>query len=386
MTGSPSPVLFSIGGLLAMAAALGVGRFVYTPILPVMMSDLGLTAAQAGMIASANFLGYLAGALVVGLIRLPGSRSAWLLAALLLNALFMAAMALTDSLPVFVILRFAGGAISAFVLVLSSALVMERLAQLQRTGLSAVHFAGVGAGIAASALLVAIGNSLGFGWRGLWLLVAGTALVAALILPWLLPADRPNHAASSSAAQLNRSRALWWLALAYGLVGFGYVITATFLVAIVRHQQGFPGLETITWLVVGLSAMPSVWLWNRVTAGIGLNKAFCGACLLEAMGVTASVVWPTPAGALLAALFLGGTFMGLTALGLAEARRLAPRNAPAALALLTAAFGVGQAVGPALAGYLSDAGGGFLLPSLLAASGLVLSALIIIGPASPRTL
>ena len=82
-----SPQLLAFGGLLALAAAIGIGRFVYTPILPFMVETLELTKAEAGLIASANFLGYLVGALVAGLSIIRGSPRRWLMLALALSAL-----------------------------------------------------------------------------------------------------------------------------------------------------------------------------------------------------------------------------------------------------------------------------------------------------------
>src|SRR5882757_1842067 len=144
------PMLVAVGGVLAMAAGVGVGRFVYTPILPPMVEALSLSKAQAGLIASANFVGYLAGALLAA-IRLPGSRRAWLLGALALNAICLAAMGIATTLPLFLALRLLAGIASAFALIFSSALVLDRLAAAGRSGLSALHFAGVGSGIAVSA-------------------------------------------------------------------------------------------------------------------------------------------------------------------------------------------------------------------------------------------
>ena len=114
-----SPSLIALGGLLALAAAMGIGRFVYTPILPFMTEALSLSPSNAGLIASANFLGYLVGALGASLGSLPGSRRAWFLGALLLSAVTTAAMGTTVSVEAFVVLRFVGGMASAFVLVFS---------------------------------------------------------------------------------------------------------------------------------------------------------------------------------------------------------------------------------------------------------------------------
>src|SRR5262252_345431 len=130
-----SPLSLAVGGLLAMAAGIGVGRFVYTPILPPMVEALHLSKSEAGLIASANFVGYLAGA-VVATLTLPGTRRGWLLGALAINAVGLAAMGLTNSLMLFLVLRLMAGMASAFALIFASALVLERLTQASRTGLS----------------------------------------------------------------------------------------------------------------------------------------------------------------------------------------------------------------------------------------------------------
>src|SRR6266849_3361690 len=105
---SLTPVALAVGGLVAMAAAVGVGRFVYTPILPLMVEDLGMTKASAGVLASANFAGYLAGALLAATSMVAGSRRRWLLAALTTSALTTGAMGLVSSTAAFLLLRSVG--------------------------------------------------------------------------------------------------------------------------------------------------------------------------------------------------------------------------------------------------------------------------------------
>ena len=165
------------------------------------------------------------------------------------------------------------------------------------------------------------------------------------------------------------------MTVAYGLFGFGYVITATFLVAIVRATPAVKDLEPVIWIVVGLAAAPSVWFWSFLGRRIGLASAFGIAALAEATGVLASVVWPSSVGICVAAVLVGGTFMGLTAVGLMRGRELAGSvDSRRVMAVMTGAFGVGQIVGPALAGLVSEMTGGFAVSSAAAAAALVVAA------------
>ena len=326
----------ALGGMLALASAIGIGRFVYTPLLPAMAEGLGLTGGQAGLIASANFCGYLAGALLAAA-RLPGSRRTWLLGALALGAVTTGAMGVASGLPAFLLLRGIGGAVSAVALVFASALVLDRLAATGRGGLAALHFAGVGLGIAVSAGLVALP---GFGWRGAWVIAGLVSLIAVGGVAWLVPGKDEAAARPAAPRPAGGGRWLAGWAAAYGLFGFGYVVTATFLIAILRASPVLRPLEAVVWLLVGLAAAPSVALWGWIAARRGLEASLAAACGIEAVGVAASVLWPGAAGALLAAVLLGGTFMGITALGLAGGRRLAGADPTRLFALLTAAFGV----------------------------------------------
>lgn len=377
MTGSaPSPARLAAGGMLSMAAAFGIGRFVYTPILPVMIADAALTPASAGIVAAANFLGYLLGALAGASAAMQRNPRLFFLGGLLAGALSLAGMAIPPSVPVFSLMRFVGGFGSAFVIVCLSSMALEPLVRAGRVGLSAAPFAGVGLGIAFSSALVSGLAALGLGWKAMWIANALIATAASLLALALLPApDAPAAPAQTSNADRGGvSVALAALVISYGLFGFGYVITATFLVAIVRETAALAPVEPYAWAIVGLAGALSIPFWAWVARRTTDVFAYSLACLVEATGVALSVIFASQIAVVLAGIFLGGTFMAITAIGLGIARRLTQMAPQRAQAIMTSAFGLGQIVGPALAGQMREAWGSFLAPSLIAAAALLIAA------------
>ncbi len=368
------PLRIALAGLIAMAGAVGIGRFVYTPILPPMVAALGLSKGEAGLIASANYLGYLLGAFAAASPRLPGAPRAWVLGALALSAITTGAMGNAQSLLPSLVLRFVGGGASAFVLVLASTLVLEQLSAPLHRRLAALHFAGVGAGVALSAALTWAISAGGGDWRGMWYGSGGLSLAAVAAVAWLLPAAAEEPAPPGATVRAAPPPWLYPLVVAYGLFGFGYVITATFIVAIVYGSPAIQPMAPVVWLAFGLAAVPSVAAWSALGQRRGALAAFRVACAVEALGVVASVLWVERAGLLVSAVLLGGTFMGITALGLTAARELGGSRGRQMVALMTAAFGLGQILGPLVAGYGFDLTGSFLAPSLIAALALCVGA------------
>jgi len=161
---------------------------------------------------------------------------------------------------------------------------------------------------------------------------------------------------------------VFWFRIALGIGGLAI------LVAIVRLTEEVRVLEPWVWMLFGLAAIPSVPIWVWLSGRIGIMNAYAVACTIEAIGVAASVEWVTISGVCLSALLLGGTFMGITALGFMAGRILSAGNPHRAFARMTASFGIGQMLGPVLAGFLSERLGDFRVASLIAAAALLAAA------------
>ena len=376
MSGRAGGLAAATAGACALALAMGIGRFAYTPMLPAMLEESSLGLSAAGLVASANFLGYLIGALLATRAFFARRRTGWLRAGLALSALTTAAMALDVGAAGWAAVRLASGVASAFALVFTSAIVFEIAAREGRPMLGSLLYAGVGVGIAASALLVFTGREAGWSAARLWWALAGLSALLALA-PWRV-LDRPPGAAPPPHADAARHgadrRALARLVWSYGCLGFGYVITATFLVVMVRRMPDARALEFWTWAVVGLAGAPSNWAWAKVAARTGPYAAIVAAFVLEAAGVALAAAGHGAAALLVGAALLGGTFMAITALGLATARQLAPDRPDQTIARMTVAFSFGQIAGPAVGGWLAERSGSFAAPSWLAAAVLLLGA------------
>ncbi|PHR23089.1 MAG: MFS transporter [Hoeflea sp.] len=377
-------VMTAIAGALAMAVAMGLGRFFYTPVLPAMMSGLGLGPAEAGWIASANYVGYLLGAILAAYGWAEGIERKVALSGLVATALLLLAMGVSSNVFVLAIIRFLAGLASAFVMVFTSAIVLSHGLAANKPWVQSSHFGGVGAGITISAVMFGLIILADSGWRMAWIMAAVLAFAGLIVVSRYLPRDIVRAGPARKEPPLVWTPSLAALTIAYGIFGFGYIVTATFLVAIVRDGGGSSLFEAGVWLATGVAAAPSVAYWMPAVRRVGLANVFALGCLVEAIGVAASVLLPLPAGPIIGGVLLGATFIMVTAFGLQLGRQLATESPRRALALMTAAFGTGQILGPVVAGYLADWSGTYTWASLAAAAGLLASAAIVLIYCRPR--
>jgi predicted MFS family arabinose efflux permease len=326
-------------GAAGLGAAMGIGRFAYTPILPLMTAQTGLTPQAAGALATANYVGYLAGALAgAASPRLARSTVAWR-ASLAVLVVTLAAMPLLSNTIGWLVLRTVAGIASALVFVIAVNSMMDHLPpHLPGWGLG-----GVGLGIALSGALV-LALPAEAGWQGAWWTSAALAAVLAAGAWGMRGRSWPAEVVPSAAAPSSRRANRWFAVLfvSYSLEGIGYIIAGTFLVAAIR-QTSSGWLGSGAWLFVGLAAVPSAALWALLCARWSHPALLAGALVLQACGIALPALAPGPVAALIGAILFGATFIGVSTMALAAGRLL---GFPGAVALLTSGYSVGQIVGP----------------------------------------
>ncbi len=367
--------LVLIGGILGLMVAMGIGRFAYTPILPLMQRDLGMSNTLAGWLAGLNYLGYLAGAVLCSIVpRLLGMRL-FTGSSLILCILTTAFMGLTLSAFWWGGLRLLSGITSAVLFVLISAEVGD---VLRRHGLAhriGILYSGVGLGIALTGVLIPVLDHY-WSWSGAWI---GAGIAAALLAGAGILLGRQQGALAPPTANTPKNgqrTSVYPLALAYFFEGLGYVVSATFIVALIAATPGLLHLAPWSWVAVGLAAVPSTILWPWLARQYSFRSALIAAYALQASGIFVSVFSTSIIGLLFAAASFGGTFIGIVAMTLAEGQRRMPADSRWIAAFLTAAFGIGQVLGPIVAGYLADLRDGFALPLLLATACVVVSLIV----------
>lgn len=370
-------------GMLALAVAMGVGRFAFTPLLPLMARD-GLLAGNTGAwLAAANYIGYLLGALWAASLPWPPAR---LIAASLAGIVALTfAMGTAVSLPLWLVLRFTAGVLSALTLVSTSAWTLQALAQLRRPQLAGVVYSGVGLGIALAGLFCLGASKPGISslqlWRQLGLLAAlpaGAAILLVHTAPAEPPASTTNDTAQMPGASAEIPPGSGMLVLCYGLFGFGYILPATFLPAMARALLDDPQRFGLAWPLFGLAATVSTLLATWGLHKIARLKLWAICHGMMALGALLPLWWKALPAVMAAAWLVGGSFMIATMAGLQEVRARAPHAATKLLARMTGAFAAGQIAGPLLAALLTalpvTSGAALPIASLLAALGLALSA------------
>jgi len=395
---SPSPWPVALAGLVSLAVAMGIGRFAFTPILPMMLADGVVNLAGASWLASANYLGYLLGAIFCTLQPWIWARLRWL-PALAYSSLVRAGLLATGALTLAMawqfpaawpVLRFAAGVTTAVVFVYTSGWCLSRLSGLGVPSMGGMIYAGPGAGIVVSGLLtsgmVALHLTAATGWLILGVLAFGLSALSwhslrggerlkALSTPSL------QTASGGSVASAHHGLAeMTVLTLAYSLAGFGYIITATFLPVIAREALPGSAWLDLFWPIFGLGVMGGALLATRLPHS-GDMRARLGICYAaQALGIAASLWSPSLAGFAIGSLLLGIPFTAITFFAMQEVRRLRPATASSAIGLLTAAYGLGQIAGPPLVALLlrhaATTGEGFTFSLEIAASALLVGALM----------
>ena len=354
-------------GLIGLVVAMGIGRFAFTPLLPLMQQDAGLTLVQGSWLATANYVGYLAGAVIC--ISAPPHPARAILWGLISIAAVTLGMAVTNNFWLWFVLRFLAGAASAFVLVGVSAWAMPLLARLQKAALSGSVFSGVGIGICFAGLVSLVAAIAAWGSKTTWIVLGLIAAVLTVAVWRQLVEDAVQAGSNERPEKAPLSAQAWLAALCYGAFGYGYIIPATFLPALARDVIANPAVFSWVWPVFGAAAAISTVLAARFLPSHSPRRLWAYGQWVLAIGVIAPVLAVNLYVLLFSALCVGGSFMVITMAGIQEARRLGGTQAPRLIAIYTAAFALGQIVGPLT---VSMFHGSLVWPSMIAA--LVLAA------------
>ncbi|WPN76209.1 MFS transporter [Pseudomonas germanica] len=367
-----SPLIRLSACFVALMMAMGIGRFALTPQMPHLLSEGQIDLTAAGLIAAANYLGYLLGAVDAMFAHRPQQVQRRLHGGLWLCVLLTLASFWADGFWSHLVLRFGTGVASAWVLVMITALSQPLAAAAGRPRLGALVFAGPGLGIFLTGLLALISHLLNQTSATLWLIYAAAALLMMLGVWRLLPT--PVATATVVAAPVSPSnRGIGRLAVIYALYGVGYIIPATFLSQMANEQFHGQWQADLFWPCFGLAAALGVLLVSLRRHDPETTRHWLMATLwLQAAGVFACLLG-SGLGLALGVILCGTPFLACMQLVMQRSRELAPHATQRNAGMLTACFAVGQLSGPLLAALSSHFSGGLQPALVIAGSGLLIA-------------
>lgn len=363
-------------GIFSLILTLGVARFAYTPLLPLMQQQAGLGVAEAGWLAAINYAGYLSGALIASRISSLVLKDRLYRIGMALAIVSTLVMGLSTNVVVWALSRYVAGLTSAAGMLLGTGLIMNWLIRHNHRSELGIHFAGIGLGIAGCAGAVMLFTPW-LDWREQWF--AFTALGCLLLVPalrWLPPPDTSGLTTSGQKLQDQPPSPLYLRVFmaAYFCAGFGYVVSVTFIVAIVNQLPGLAGWGNLVFLAIGIGAAPACINWDFIARRTGDLNALILAALLQIVGILLPVLVPGLWAAMLGALLFGGTFIGMVSLVLSMAGRYYPGMPAKMMGKMTLSYGVAQVIGPAMTGQIGAQFGSYNAGLYVAAAVMALGA------------
>ena len=379
MSSQPTRPQVLCAGICSLILTMGVARFAYTPLLPLMRAQAGLGVVGAGWLATINYSGYLLGALLSSLITDIVLKDRLYRIGMVVAVLSTALMAVSTDFSMWAASRFIAGVSTAAGMLLGSGLTFHWLLRNGHRPELGVHFSGVGIGIIVCALAVEAMSGW-LDWRAQWLVFSALGLL--LLVPtlgWLPPPSHQQH--PSTSPLMDRPLATPFFAIlltAYFLAGVGFVVSATFIVAIVNALPGLAGHGTMIFLWIGLAAAPSCIVWDRVARRWRVINALAAASALQVLGIVLPV-WPGGlVSAILGGILFGGTFSGIVSLVLTMAGRYYPSRPAAMMGRMTIAFGIAQMVAPAGTAWIAAHSGSYATGLYVAAASMVACTLLLV--------
>jgi predicted MFS family arabinose efflux permease len=337
---------------------VGIARFAYTPMLPEMSEDIGLTETIAGFLAAANYAGYLCGALLISFIH-----SIQLKIKLYRNGLVAAIattllMAATTNEWLWYLLRFVSGLSSAAGVLLGGGLLMHWLRHNKAKAELGIFFSSLGIGIVLTAITAQL-IKVEYTWDQQWFIYGLLALI--LVIPVFIwfpdfskSTEDTQYTVHKAPQQLPSKQFFITLQAAYFCAGFGYVVTATFLVAIVELLPNMKGLGWIVWLLVGIAAAPGCWLWDVYVRKVGLWSSLFQAYIVNMISTALLLIDPSSTVIFISAVLYGYSFIGIVSMTLSMVGRLYPDNPSRSMSHLTFSYGLAQVIAPAMVGVIAE--------------------------------
>ena len=366
-------------GVLGLVLTMGVARFAYTPMLGLMQQQTDLGLAAGGWLAALNYVGYLSGAVIAASISNLQLKDRLFRLGLLVAVLTTLMMGLADNIWLWAVSRYFAGLSSAAGMLLGSGLVLNWLMRHGQRGELGIHFGGIGMGIASCALLVELTTQV-LDWQQQWYaLTALGVLLTGLVWHWMPAPDSSGVTVTGKPMpDAPPGRLFIWVFMAaYFCAGIGYAVSATFISAIVEDLPGMQGQGSITFLVLGLGAMPACIIWDRIARRTGDINALLLACVIQIGGILLPVLGDSLWYALTGAALFGGTFVGMVSLVLAMAGRYYPTRPAKMMGRMTISYGIAQIVAPALTGWLAASSGSYTQGLYVASVTMLIGALLL---------
>lgn len=342
-----SNVAILLAGIIALIIGVGVARFVFTSLLPPMLEDY-LTISFAGVLASINYVGYLAGSIFAVFIKDINAKVKFFRLGMFLAVLTTLMLGVTTSETMWIISRVLAGFGAAMALVVGSAIVMNKLNIQNKTKAMGIHFSGIGFSILVSDLIVRIVFHFNGTWQFAWVVLALFAFVLSFYSMYILSYDKE---VKQNSVKHHIDKSLFSpfviiLIMAYFCEGVGMVVQGTFLPDIINSLKGLEGFGSFTWTLVGLAGIPSCIVWMMLAHRYGSVNIIILAMFLQVIGIMISALTNNVYLNLFSGVLYGGTFVGLVALFMNLGGKLAGNNPVMLMGALTTAYGIGQVSAP----------------------------------------